>query len=98
MATKQGTILLQGVIEADDTYVGGKPRKRNKCRSGDDSTSPLPRHGLETSKTPIIGAVECGGEVIARLVEDSRELRHDSGASRGLATRRPIAGAEADNR
>ena len=27
MAKKQGSIILQGVVEADETYVGGKPRK-----------------------------------------------------------------------
>ena len=29
MASKQGRILLQGIVEADETYVGGKPRKPN---------------------------------------------------------------------
>ena len=38
MATKQGEALLQGVIEADETYVGGKPRKGNRRDS--DSTPP----------------------------------------------------------
>ena len=42
MASKQGAILLQGVVEADETYVGGKPRKRNRRRDGDDSTPPPP--------------------------------------------------------
>ena len=40
MATEQGAILLQGVVEADETYVGGKPRKRNRRSGGDDSTPP----------------------------------------------------------
>ena len=43
MATKQGSILLQGVIEADETYVGGKPRKRNRRAGGDDSAPPPPQ-------------------------------------------------------
>ena len=30
MATKQGKVLLRGIIEADETYVGGKPRKKHK--------------------------------------------------------------------
>ena len=30
MASKHGARLLHGIIEADETYVGGKPRKRSK--------------------------------------------------------------------
>ncbi len=30
MATKHGTRMLHGIIEADETYVGGKPRKRHR--------------------------------------------------------------------
>ena len=38
MATKQGRIMLSGLIEADETYVGGRPRKRNK--RDDDKLNP----------------------------------------------------------
>ena len=48
--------LLQGVVEADETYVGGKPRKSNR-RDGDKPN----KRGRGTSKTPVIGAVERGG-------------------------------------
>ena len=27
---KKGNLLLKGIIEADETYIGGKPRKPNK--------------------------------------------------------------------
>ena len=40
MASKQGEILLQGIIEADETYLGGKPRKRNKSRNNKDLPPP----------------------------------------------------------
>ena len=66
MATKQGSILLQGVIEADETYVGGKPRKRNKR---DDNEPKNPR-GRATRKTPVIGAVERGGKVVSRVADN----------------------------
>lgn len=62
MATKQAD-LLQGIVEADETYVGGKPRKQNK-RSDDEPKAP---RGRATSKTPIIGVVERGGDVAARV-------------------------------
>lgn len=61
MATCQES-MLQGIVEADETYVGGKPRKRNKR---DDGTS-NPR-GRGTKKTAVIGAVERGGKVSAKV-------------------------------
>ena len=64
MASDQGP-LLQGIIEADETYVGGRPRKRN--RRDDDRPSP---RGRATKKTAVIGAVERGGNVVARVATD----------------------------
>ncbi len=61
MASKQSEIRLQGIVEADETYVGGKPRKRNNNRK----LSPPPHYsnprGRGTRKTAVIGAVERGG-------------------------------------
>ncbi len=65
MATKQGEILLQGIVEADETYLGGKPRKRNN--KNDDEP---PKRGRGTKKTPVIGAVERGGKVVAKVASD----------------------------
>ena len=64
MASDQAP-MLTGIIEADETYVGGKPRKKNKR---DDTPSPRTGHG--TDKTPVIGAVERDGNVIAQVAED----------------------------
>ena len=61
--------LLQGIIEADETYVGGKSRKRNK-RSDDDKDEDKPKRGRGTKKTPVIGAVERGGKVKAEVAKD----------------------------
>ncbi len=54
--------LLQGIVEADETYVGGKPRKKN---NRDDDTPN--KRGRGTKKTPVLGAVERGGRVIAKV-------------------------------
>lgn len=54
--------LLHGIVEADETYVGGKPRKGN--RRDDDTPN---KRGRGTKKTPVIGAVERGGRVVARV-------------------------------
>jgi len=53
--------LLHGIVEADETYVGGKPRKGNKRE--DDTPN---KRGRGTKKTPVIGIVERGGRVIAK--------------------------------
>ena len=55
--------LLTGLVEMDEAYLGGKPRKRN--RRHDDTPSP---RGRGTSKTPIVGAVERGGRVKTKMV------------------------------
>ena len=65
MAAKQ-TPFLHGIIEADETYVGGKPRKGNKR---DDDGPGAPR-GRGTKKMPVIGAVERGGNVTARVADN----------------------------
>lgn len=56
--------MLTGIIEADETYVGGKPRKQNKR---DD----FPHGGQgKSGKKPEIGAVERDGNVIAQVAAD----------------------------
>ncbi len=64
MATEQGSDLLQGIVEADETYVGGKPRRRG---GGGGSR---PRGRAASRKTPVIGAVERGGSVVAKVADD----------------------------
>jgi hypothetical protein len=61
---KKGNLLLQGIIEAAETYVGGKPRKPNKREDFEPS-----KRGRGTEKTPVIGAVERGGKVVAQVAE-----------------------------
>jgi transposase-like protein len=64
--------LLKGTVEADETYVGGKPRKRNRQTK---SANPRGRG----AKKPIVAAlVERGGRVVARPVErvDAKTLRN----------------------
>ena len=65
MANKINPIMLQGIIEADETYIGGKPRKENKKADREPA-----KRGRGTSKTTVIGAVERGGEVVAQVVEN----------------------------
>ncbi len=62
---KKSDVLLQGIIEADETYIGGKPRKRNKK----EDREPVKR-GRGTNKDTIIGVVERGGKVKANLTSN----------------------------
>ena len=64
MAEKVNSIMLQGIIEADETYIGGKPRKPNKREDFEPS-----KRGRGTTKTAIIGAVARGGEVVAEVAK-----------------------------
>jgi len=53
--------LLHGIVEADETYIGGKPRKGNK--RADDKPS---KRGRGTMKAAVVGVIERGGRVVAR--------------------------------
>ena len=65
--------LLTGVVEMDETYIGGKPRKGAK---GDNSDGTHKR-GRCTKKAPVVGAVERGGKVKAKAVQkDKMKSKH----------------------
>ena len=57
--------MLHGIVEADETYVGGKPRRANKK---EDHTPNKPGRG--TKKTAVIGAIERGGSVVTQVAKD----------------------------
>ena len=59
---KKGGALLHGIIEADETYIGGKPRKPNKREDFEPS-----KRGRGTEKDAVIGALQRGGKVVAQL-------------------------------
>jgi hypothetical protein len=61
---RKGETLLKGIIEADETYVGGKPRRR---KDKDGNLPPPSKRGRGTKKTPVLGAVERAGNVVARV-------------------------------
>lgn len=56
--------LLAGIVEMDEAYVGGKPRRSNRK----DDHDPKPP-GRGTSKVPVVGAVERGGRMKAKMVD-----------------------------
>lgn len=58
--------LLTGIVEIDETYVGGKPRKENK----EDPDKPKNKRGRGTKKVPVVGIIERGGSVKAKVASD----------------------------
>lgn len=61
MADAEQGVVLKGIVEADETYVGGQPRH--------DSGLPIKR-GRGPFKVPVVGVVERGGRVVARVSPD----------------------------
>lgn len=59
-------VFLQGVVEADETYIGGKDKKNYDKETG------APKRGRGTAKDIVLGAVARGGKVVAKLVEDAK--------------------------
>lgn len=54
---------LQGLVEVDETYIGGKDTNRQKSK----------RRGKQDVKTPILGMVERGGNIIANIIDKTLE-------------------------
>ncbi len=62
-AMREDRELMMGIVEVDETYIGGKRQKGSK-------------RGRGTKKTPVVGIAERGGNVKARVSRklDSRRL------------------------
>lgn len=66
-AMQQDSGLLSGIVEMDETYVGGKPRKEAKKKDDDDDDKGNPR-GRATKKECVVGMIERGGKIRAANV------------------------------
>ena len=65
MASKQGSVILQGILETDETYLGGKPSTNSHCKVASDA----PR-GRGTTKLAVLGVVQRRGQVFAQVADD----------------------------
>ena len=61
----KGNPILEGVVEADETYIGGKRRKDYDREEGEPR-----KRGRGTAKDAVLGAVARGGQVVAEVVEN----------------------------
>jgi IS1 family transposase len=67
LADREFTKLI-GVVEGDETFVGGLAKNRHKDKRGKGGGT----GGMGSGKTPIAGAVSRKGNVVARVVENVR--------------------------
>lgn len=67
--TPRSQMRMRGKVEVDETYVGGKAINKHGSRSG--------TLGGSGDKTPVVGAVERGGKVVAKVLKraNSEELQ-----------------------
>ncbi|WP_018620216.1 IS1595 family transposase [Spirosoma luteum] len=64
MKTRTFDVPLEGVVEADETYVGGKERFKHKSKRTEGT------QGRSTKvKAPVFGMVQRGGRIVAMTVE-----------------------------
>lgn len=68
-AMKQNDGQLFGIIEADETYVGGKEKNKHLSKRVAGT-----RGRSTETKTPVLGLLERGGEIRADVVPDVRML------------------------
>jgi transposase-like protein len=62
--------LLKGIVEVDESYVGGRPRPEHG--------KPRAKHGRGTKKVPVVALVERRGKVRAKTIEhvDAKTLKN----------------------
>lgn len=66
---KQDDGLLSGIIEADETFVGGK----NKNRHRDKKVANSQGRSFK-DKTPVLGLIERGGRAFAQVIPDTKAI------------------------
>ena len=77
MGNKQSQKQFEAIIEMDETYVGGKPRKKGKRKDDDNNEN---KRGRGTKKTPVVGVLERNGKKVhARVALPNQEGRRLTG-------------------
>jgi len=70
MGNAEAKEFFDTIVEIDETYVGGKPRKKN----GKDDDDDKPKRGRGTKKTPVIGVVDRNNKkIIAKVAMPNKD-------------------------
>jgi transposase-like protein len=62
--------LLEGLVEMDETYVGGKPRKGGDRGGNGNNGGNTSKRGRGTDKTPVVGLAQRKGAVRTKVIKD----------------------------
>jgi transposase-like protein len=62
--TRSFVMPLDGIVEVDETFVGGKAKNRHVGKRGGSG-----RGGIGSGKVPVVGAIERKGAVVARVTK-----------------------------
>jgi len=67
--------FINAIVEIDETYIGGKPRKENNHDDNDNNPPAVPnKRGRGTKKTPVVGVVDRTNKTIyARVAMPNKE-------------------------
>lgn len=60
--------FMMGIVEADETFIGGKNKNRHKDKKVDNAQGRSSK-----DKTPVIGVLERGGKVKAKKAKDTTQ-------------------------
>lgn len=62
---------MQNIVEMDEAYIGGKPRKTNEKQNANEPNlfKITNKRGRGTKKVPIVGIVERNGNVVLKVIE-----------------------------
>jgi transposase-like protein len=71
MAKEEMKEIFEAIVEIDETYVGGKPRKGN---NHDDKENNDNKRGRGTNKTPVIGVKERSTGKVHAVVANKNEF------------------------
>ena len=78
MKNVQNKEFIGNLVEADETYIGGKTRKNNK-KDDDDKTPPTPR-GRATKKSAVAGCIDRNNKsVFAQVMPKNTQNKRLSG-------------------
>lgn len=78
MGSEEYRDTFEAIVEIDETYVGGKPRKENKHSENDDYKRN--KRGRGTGKTPVVGVTErSSGRIYAKVALPDKEGKKLSG-------------------